>query len=460
MNSPPASLSHAELTNTAQVRVFAEPLGSQWGDVALKSGIAFFSSMVIAMAIGRGYRPFAIVAALGARNSALAVLWWVFGVVSVGYFAATFWHAFRYRPVATLRDEELPTCTVIVPAYNEGPMVRIALSSILQSWYPADRLQIIAVDDGSTDDTWGHIEALAATVPGRVTTIRQPRNRGKREALRAGFLRATGDVIVTVDSDSKIERGALRSLATPFVTDPEVGAVSGKVMVLNRYANLLTRLLAARFFVTFDLARAAQSRFGAVLCTPGALSAYRRSAVLSVLAEWSSQTFLGQPCTIAEDRALTTWLLRRGHRAVYQSSAVVHTLVPTDLAGVARTFVRWERGNIREDLVMIPTLFSSWRTRDRWWPTFEIVFELIQYPIGYVVLALSIRVFLVHPAAIVQVAAMVAITSLLQSLYSLRSERKTDFIYGIAYAFVALIGLQWVFPYSLLTVRNGKWLTR
>ncbi len=91
-----------------------------------------------------------------------------------------------------------------------------------------------------------------------------------------------------------------------------MAAVAGKVLVLNRYSGLITRLLAVRFFLAFDLGRAAQSRFGAVLCCPGALTAYRRSAVMAVLGRWSTQTLLGEPCTIGEDRALTTWLLRTG----------------------------------------------------------------------------------------------------------------------------------------------------
>jgi hyaluronan synthase len=349
---------------------------------------------------------------------------------------------------------------VIVPAYNEGAMVRVALVSALENDYPADKLHVVAIDDGSTDDTWSHIVAVAGAFPGRITPVRQSRNGGKREALRAGFLRADGEVLVTLDSDSKLATDAIRNIVAPIVHDPAVAAVAGKVLVLNRYANLLTRLLAARFFVTFDLVRAAQSRFGAVLCTPGALSAYRRSAVMTVLRPWSTQSFLGTPCTIGEDRALTTWLLRAGHRALYQSTAVVHTLVPTTARGMARMFVRWERGNIREDLVMLPVLATPWRRRDRWWPTFEIAFNLLQYPVGYLALALLVGWLARHPLDLAWLAASVGLTALVQSLYCLRTERGTDFLYGVGYAFVAFVGLQWVFPYSCLTLRNGRWLTR
>ncbi|APR78367.1 Glycosyltransferase [Minicystis rosea] len=390
----------------------------------------------------------------------LAVVGLAMAAGSVLYGAICFYHALRYRPLPPPDDAGLPTCTVIVPAFNEGPMVRISLLSALASDYPADKLEVIAIDDGSTDDTWAHIEAVAAAHPGRVKALRQPQNRGKREALRRGFLNAKGDVVVTVDSDSQLEPGALRAAAAPLVADPDVSAVAGKVVVLNRYESLLTRLLAARFFLTFDFSRAVQSRFGAVLCCPGALTAYRRAAVMRVLDRWSAQTFLGTPCTIGEDRALTTWLLREGGRAVYQGNAVVRTLVPAHLRGVVRMLIRWERGNVRENLVMFPVFFTPWRSRDRLWPMLDVTLDLLQFPIGLAMSAAAIIHFTAHPVAILGSLSMMGLVAFVQSLYCLRSEGGTDFLYNVGYVFFAAFGLAWVFPYSCVTLRNGAWLTR
>jgi hyaluronan synthase len=382
-----------------------------------------------------------------------------FAGLVVAHFLATVVLALRYRPAVPPPDAKLPSVTVIVPAYNEGAAVRVALESALAADYPEGRLEILAIDDGSSDDTWQHIEAVAGAARGRVRALRQPRNQGKREALRLGFEEASGDVVVTVDSDSKIGRGAIRSIVAPMCADPEVGAVAGRVLVLNRGANLWTRLLSARFVVTFDLARAAQSHFGAVLCTPGALSAYRASAVRAVLGRWSTQTFLGHPCTIAEDRALTTWILREGFRSVYQRTAVVETIVPTTLSRIARMMIRWERGNIREGLVMLPVLPTAWRPRDRWWPAFEIVVELLQHPVGWVAVMLALPALL-DVTHLPTVFGLITLGALAQSLYVLRSERLSEFFYGTLYALGAMVGLAWLFPYSLATVRDGRWLTR
>jgi hyaluronan synthase len=387
-------------------------------------------------------------------------LWSLLGAGALAYMTFIVYHAVRYKPAPmSASDEELPTLTVIVPAYNEGRMVRNALISSLESHYPADKLQVIAVDDGSLDDTWDHIDRVADAYPGRLVAVKLVKNSGKREALRAGIERAQGDFIVTVDSDSRLDPGALRAIVAPFV-DESVAAVAGKVLVLNRFQSLLTRLLAARFYITFDLVRGAQSRFGAVLCCPGALTAYRRTALLAVLKDWASQTFMGSPCTIGEDRALTSWLLRSGHRTVYQSSAIVRTLVPAAFGGVARMMIRWERGNVRESLAMLPTLFTRWRTKDRWWPTFEIITDLLQYPAAYLAVGLLIKQAVKEPSYVLSILPFVAAIALVQSLYCLRAERRSDFVYNIGYSLFAFIGLQWIVPYSCLTLRDGRWLTR
>lgn len=426
-------------------------------ELAWRAAVASVVLVAFAALIGHGM----VSILFGAETpSVVSAVLCAFGVVASTYFAMTLWHALRYRPVAPFSDAALPRVAVIVPAYNEGPAVRVALESALASEYPGEKLHVIAVDDGSTDDTWEHVAKVAAAHPGRITAIRQPENGGKREALRTAFARTDAEIAVTVDSDSKLDPRAVRAIVAPMIADREVAAVAGRVLVLNREDNLLTRLLAARFFITFDLARAAQSRFGAVLCTPGALSAYRMDAVRTVLERWATQTFLGQPCTIAEDRALTTWLLRAGHRSVYQRTAVVETLMPTTLPRMARMLVRWERGNIREDLVMLPLLATRWRPRDRWWPALEIVLELVQYPIAWIGLAMVCARLVAQPSAIATVVGVVVLSAIVQTLYTLRSERVSDFFYGVGYALFAFVGLQWVFPYSLLTVRDGRWLTR
>jgi hyaluronan synthase len=156
-----------------------------------------------------------------------SLIWTVLGLSLLGL--RTFFWAI-YRPMAPAALEEAPSITVIIPAYNEGAMVLNAIESVVAADYPRDRIEIIAVDDGSKDDTWNYIAAAAQRYPGLVTALRQDRNRGKREAMALAISRARGDVFVTVDSDSVIERDALLAIVAPF-SNPKVGAVAGKVLV-------------------------------------------------------------------------------------------------------------------------------------------------------------------------------------------------------------------------------------
>src|SRR5260221_27973 len=130
--------------------------------------------------------------------------------------------------------------------------------------------------------------------PGLVTPIRLPANLGKRGALAEGLRRATGEIIVTVDSDSVVERGALLAIAGPF-RDPRIGAVAGKVAVHNRRAGLIPRMLHVRFILSFDYLRSAQSVFRTVYCCPGALAAYRASLVRRGVAPWGGERLLRGP---------------------------------------------------------------------------------------------------------------------------------------------------------------------
>ncbi len=176
--------------------------------------------------------------------------------------------------------------------------------------------------------------------------------------LAAGFDAASGEIAVTVDSDSIIERGALLAIAGPF-RDPEVGAVGGKVAVFNRFQALLPRMLHVRYVLSFDFLRSVQSTYGAVYCCPGALSAYRLSLIRKILPDWLNQRFLGAACTTGEDRALTNDVLALGYKTVYQGSAVVHTIAPETYGKLCKMYLRWDRSYIREELRLLSTIV--WR---------------------------------------------------------------------------------------------------
>lgn len=365
------------------------------------------------------------------------------------------WALYRPHPPAA---GPLPSVTVVVPVYNEGAMVSRCLISIAEADYPRGRLEIIAVDDGSTDDTWRHLERTARRYPELIRTVRFPRNRGKKEALAAGFRAAHGEVLVTVDSDSVIAPDALRHLVAPLVHDPRVGAVAGFVKVLNRHRSLMGKMQGVRF-VNLDFLRASQSVYKTVICTPGSLSAYRREAVLPILEAWLNQTFLGAPCHHSEDRALTNFILRQGYFTCYQRTAVVHTLVPETYAGVCRMYLRWERGNVRESAVLATFLFRRFRQGAA--PArLEFVLTQLEGPLTTFFFGVFLFSVAAYPAILFKVLLAVGMMSVLNLSYYLWLERDWEVIYGIIYSYYAFFLLQWIYPYAFVTVRDRRWLTR
>jgi len=253
----------------------------------------------------------------------------------------------RYRPFAPASFNEAPRLTVVIPAYNEGEMVEDSIASVAAANYPKDRLQIIAIDDGSKDDTWRYIERAAQRYPGLVTPIRLAQNRGKRGALAEGFRRATGEVIITVDSDSIIDGETLLAIAGPF-RDERVGAVVGHADVANRWVNWLTKMQQVRYYAAFHVIKGTESLLsGTVTCASGCCSAYRREVILPELPGWETQTFLGVAATFGDDRALTNRVLRRW-RVVFQSTAVSRTNVPESMRVFLRQQLRWKKSWLRE----------------------------------------------------------------------------------------------------------------
>jgi hyaluronan synthase len=365
----------------------------------------------------------------------------------------------RYRPYP-LASGPLPRVTVIIPAYNEGAMVEKSINAAAASDYPADHLEIICIDDGSKDDTWHYIERARKRFPNLVRAIRFPQNRGKKEGLYAGFTKGKGDFFVTIDSDSIIAPDTIKQIIAPMLQDPKIGAVAGNVKVFNRARSLLARMLAVRFVLAFDFLRASQSMYGAVTCTPGALSAYRREALLPVLDRWLHQTFMGLPATIGEDRALTNYVMRRSYYISYQRSAVVHTLVPETYKGLCRMYLRWDRSNFRENWVQLQFIFTNYRKKHWVLPIIDFFITQIEFPLTYLFLGLLLASFFVYPLVMVKFFAGMGVFTLIWMYYYIHQERDLEFIYGILYSYFAFFFLNWVQPYAFLTVRNGRWLTR
>ena len=365
----------------------------------------------------------------------------------------------RYRPLPGASDAELPRITVVVPAYNEGAQVLATIRSLMASDYPTAKLEVVAIDDGSEDDTWTWIQRGAAEFPDHVVALRGATNRGKREALYEGFGRATGDVIVTVDSDSEVEAAALRNLVTPIVRDPRVGAVAGNVRVLNRDDGPIPAMIDVLFTASFEFIRATQSEVRAVLCGPGALSAYRRDLIDSFKDEWVTQTFLGEPATIGEDRALSNLVLRADYDLRFQANAIVVTKVPTETRQLARMLLRWARSDVRETLVLARTLARRRRLADlgTWVNLCTSVLNIACAPVVLLWLA---GLALGGPSLTLWLGVAIVLSAAFPALLHGHLRDGRTAWWAFPYAVYSLVCLAWIQPYALATPHRSKWLTR
>ncbi|UFU06791.1 glycosyltransferase [Ruania halotolerans] len=271
---------------------------------------------------------------------AATVLFWgglalmVFGIiklVAVPLAVAFEWRESRRRRRGhhTLLDER-PWVSVIVPAYNEGPVLANCVRSLVASDY--DRIEVVIVDDGSTDDTPQVAAALAARYA-QVRSVRQE-NAGKGAALNRGIAVSTGEVLFFVDSDGIFAPGSVAEMLRGF-NHPDVGAVCGddRPVNLNR---IQTRLLAVLSHAGTGLVRRALTMLGCLPIVSGNVGAFPR-AVLEQIGGFDETT-------VGEDLELTWRVHRAGFRVVFQPRALVYAESPSTLRTLWRQRVRWARG--------------------------------------------------------------------------------------------------------------------
>jgi len=374
-------------------------------------------------------------------------------ILVTGYVLSRFLLAAAYRPPRDAGIE--PRVAIVVPAYNEGEAVARTIHSCVGLDYPASLMEIVIVNDGSTDDTWQHIRHAASYYEaGRVRCIDLGSNQGKRAAMAEGIRRTDAEVLVFVDSDSVAAPGSVRKLVQGFA-DPRMGSISGLTYVRNAHHNTLTRMQAARYYISFQLLKTGEAVVGAVACCSGCFAAYRREAIMPVLERWEHQRFLGVSCTYGDDRALTNMTLREGWKSTYDSEAEAWTDAPTAYRVFFKQQLRWKKSWAREGPILVSHL---WRSRP------------IAFPAALIATCSGVLSPIVATYNVLLAPAILGITPIfyLLCLYllslayaltyrALRSDGMWKFAVPASFFYVAFSPqLVW----AILRLRNGSWGTR
>ena len=173
-----------------------------------------------------------------------------------------------------------------------------------------------------------------------------------------GVVNAESEIVLLKDSDTVFAPGSLAELLKPFA-DPEVGGVTSNQHIFNPNGNWVRRICEWMEDSRFKISTPAQSSSGVVGCLPGRAIAFRRNIVLSCLREFLNEQFLGTRCETGDDRSLTSHVLRRGYKTVYQRKAVVFTDSPSTFSDFVKQQLRWARSSQRYTLMAIPWIFKK-----------------------------------------------------------------------------------------------------
>ncbi|TCK20909.1 glycosyltransferase family 2 protein [Pseudonocardia endophytica] len=409
----------------------------------------------------------------------------VYGIAVLSALVLTLVVAFGYytdpsqdRAARALTVDELPPVSFLVAVKDEVHDIEACVRSMAASRYP--RLEIVVVDDASTDGTAEVLDRLAAQLPVRVLHL--PVNVGKKRALTRAFDETSGPVVVFTDSDCVVSPDAVEHAVRAIVAHPDIGAVSGHGRALNAGTNLLTRTQDVWYDGQFGVAKAAESVFGSVSCVSGPLAAFRREAVAAYMPAWAADRFCGAEFRFATDRQLTGYVLGqywvggrlrrrypapegspapapdRAWRVEYVRSARVRTIVPSSVRSFLRQQVRWKKSFLRN-------LFFTGAFQWRRGPVpaavfYGHVFWVLLAP----VMAFRHLVWLPwHGMWLLGALYLVGVLfkgGVWTVAYRRQNPGCPAWRYRPLMSVVSSLFLSWILPYSALTLRRGVWCRR
>ena len=359
--------------------------------------------------------------------------------------------------LSSLNSGTLPTISVIYPIYREDPVVLEKVMQRAKACLQIPGLEVIFVDDGSPniDELRPLYDKYASSSAG--LKVLYKRNGGKRDAQYYALDVASGEYIITVDSDTLIDSEGILRLIAPMVRDERLGAVTGDVRVQNRNENLLSRLIGLRYWLAFNLERAAQSFSGTMLCCSGPFSAYRRDVLETVKDRYVNQTFLGKLCTYGDDRHLTNLVICEGYKSAFQQDAIAYTFVPTTIGEYITQQTRWSKSFYRE---MLWTYKAFWNFS--LYSLWEMTLQLILFVMFVLVLGSDLFNFLntLDMKIPLYYLTLLVVMASVRSVYGLLRTRNLGFLLFAFYGFLHVAILMPVRFKALLTLKDNRWGTR
>lgn len=350
-----------------------------------------------------------------------------------------------------------PSVSFVIPCKNEERAIATTVENCFAADYPKEKIEVIVINDGSTDRTGEVLSGLTKIYP-ELIVVDWKKNRGKRYGMAEGFTRARGEIVVQLDSDSYIEPEHFRALIEPF-RNPEIGGVCAHADPANVDENWLTKMQAAYYFMSFRILKAAESTYGMVFCLSGCSSAYRKEVVLPIIDLWLHETFLGLPVTWGDDRGLTNWVIRAGFKTIYTDVAKARTVVPNRLHQFIKQQIRWKKG------WFVNSMFASKFILKK-----DAFVGLVYFfPLILVTLLtpfMAARAFFYTPIVtgkssfLFYVLGVMLVAALITIYYRIVARENKYWPYLFVWAGINMVVLSFLLFYALATIQDRKWGTR
>jgi poly-beta-1,6 N-acetyl-D-glucosamine synthase len=263
--------------------------------------------------------------------SIILYLFYALLIISTGRILVRLFLSIAYNLTRIKKEAKVfPKISIVVPAFNEAKPIKNCIKSLQSLDYP--NFEIIVVDDGSSDNTF----EIASKCD--YAKVFHQKNQGKPIALNNGVSRSSGEIILTVDADTELDREALRTLARRFAASSKLGAVAGNVKV-KREPTILNTIQSAEYATGINLVRKGQSVLGTVMIVPGPVAALKKEAIEAV-GFFSDDTF-------AEDFDITVKILKEGYEIEYEEASLAYTDTPKNTEDLIKQRRRWYRGMIQ-----------------------------------------------------------------------------------------------------------------
>jgi hyaluronan synthase len=245
------------------------------------------------------------------------------------------------------KDYDLqPTISVLLPNYNEGPAVYETIRSIRESDYPADKLEVICIDDGSVDDSYQWMIRASRDFP-NVQVYRNAENIGKNKTILRALEFSSSEIVLCIDSDTVFKKDCIRELAASF-KDPTIGAVGGAVGLRNVNESIVTKFQTIQYYISFYLGKIPENWTRTVGCISGCLFAVRRKIMVDLAPKLEARHWFGIATSEGEDRHLSHQIVLAGWGTVINLDAQCYTTAPATVPQYFKQQLRWRRSAIRD----------------------------------------------------------------------------------------------------------------